>query len=129
MHAGWGILWNSPSYGNITIDRQDDDDTTTLFFRSAATLAVDLLLTCCPAGGCDPAMPPHPFKAILQQSVAAMGFAPALPYVASGFVQSKDRYREQGQLLEVAAQYRARGLPIDMIVLDKLHWEHLGEWG
>ncbi|TPG15881.1 DUF5110 domain-containing protein [Sphingomonas koreensis] len=43
---------------------------------------------------------------------------------AYGYWQSKERYRTQGELTEVVDQYRARGLPLDTIVLD---WHYWGE--
>ena len=40
----------------------------------------------------------------------------------------KDRYRNQTQLLSVARGYKARKLPISMIVIDWFHWEQMGDW-
>ena len=51
-----------------------------------------------------------------------------LPKWAFGYVQSKERYISQEELLEVVREYRARGLPLDCIVLDWKSWT--GElWG
>ena len=58
----------------------------------------------------------------------ATGHAPELPEWASGFWQCKLRYRTQEELLEVAREYRRRGLPLSVIVCDFFHWTHLGEW-
>ena len=56
------------------------------------------------------------------------GKAPMLPKWAFGYVQSKERYTSQEELLEVVREYRARGLPLDCIVLDWKSWT--GElWG
>ena len=51
-----------------------------------------------------------------------------LPEWASGFWQSKLRYRTQDELLEVAREYAKRGLPLSVIVVDYFHWTHLGDW-
>ena len=52
-----------------------------------------------------------------------------LPYYATGFIQSKDRYRNASQLLSVAREHvLTRGLPMSMIVIDFHHWAHLGDW-
>ena len=51
-----------------------------------------------------------------------------LPKWAFGYLQSKERYKTQAELIEVVRQYRERGLPLDCIVLDWQSW--IGElWG
>ncbi|MDI4648091.1 TIM-barrel domain-containing protein [Cohnella hashimotonis] len=56
------------------------------------------------------------------------GKAPMLPKWAYGYVQSKERYTSQDELIETVREYRARGLPLDCIVLDWKSWT--GElWG
>jgi len=56
------------------------------------------------------------------------GQAPMLPRWAFGYMQSKERYKTQAELLEIVQQYRERGLPLDCIVLDWQSWT--GElWG
>lgn len=40
----------------------------------------------------------------------------------AGFIQCKDRYRNQTQLMDVARGYVTRGLPISTIVIDWKHW-------
>lgn len=52
------------------------------------------------------------------------GAASMLPKWAFGFWQSKERYKSADELLEVAAEYRRRRIPIDVIVQD---WEYWGE--
>ncbi|WP_027085501.1 TIM-barrel domain-containing protein [Cohnella panacarvi] len=56
------------------------------------------------------------------------GKAPMLPKWAYGYVQSKERYASQRELIETVREYRSRRLPIDCIVLDWKSWT--GElWG
>ncbi|MBW5446154.1 DUF4968 domain-containing protein [Cohnella sp. CFH 77786] len=56
------------------------------------------------------------------------GKAPMLPKWAYGYIQSKERYRSQQELIDTVREYRSRGLPIDCIVLDWKSWT--GElWG
>ena len=45
-----------------------------------------------------------------------------LPRWAFGYLQSKERYESQADLLAVAREYRRRGLPLDCIVLDWKSW-------
>lgn len=56
------------------------------------------------------------------------GQAPLLPRWAFGYVQSKERYKTQDELVQVVTEFRERGLPLDCIVLDWQSWP--GElWG
>jgi alpha-D-xyloside xylohydrolase len=50
------------------------------------------------------------------------GDAPMLPKWAFGYIQSKERYATQAELVDVAREYRARQLPLDCVVLDWKSW-------
>jgi alpha-D-xyloside xylohydrolase len=56
------------------------------------------------------------------------GKAPIVPKWAMGFWQSRERYKNQQELTDVAAEYRKRGIPLDNIVLDWQYWED-PKWG
>ena len=56
------------------------------------------------------------------------GKATLLPKWAFGFWQSRERYASQQELLGVLEEYRARGIPIDNIVLDWSYWP-VDAWG
>ena len=58
----------------------------------------------------------------------ATGHAPVLPEWAAGFWQCKLRYATQEELLAVAREYKRRGLPLAVIVVDFFHWTRMGEW-
>lgn len=50
------------------------------------------------------------------------GKAPMLPKWAFGYVQSKERYQSQEELIATVREYRRRSLPMDCIVLDWKSW-------
>lgn len=56
------------------------------------------------------------------------GKAVMLPKWAFGYVQSKEAYHNQQELLAVATEYRKRNIPLDCIVQDWNTWEE-GAWG
>ncbi|HJX71107.1 MAG TPA: TIM-barrel domain-containing protein, partial [Bacteroidales bacterium] len=56
------------------------------------------------------------------------GKAPIMPRWAMGLWQSRERYKTQEELLDVAKEFRKRGIPIDNIVLDWFYWEE-DQWG
>jgi alpha-D-xyloside xylohydrolase len=51
-----------------------------------------------------------------------------LPRWAYGYIQSKERYRTQDELLDVVREYRRRGIPLDCVVQDWLTWTGK-QWG
>ena len=62
------------------------------------------------------------FDQIIHELRALTGQAPLLPKWAYGYIQSKERYTSQAELLEIVREYRARELPLDCIVLDWKSW-------
>ena len=108
---GYGLLWNNPAIGRVELGVNG-----TRWVADSAR-QIDYWVTT----GATPA-------AILSNYAAASGHAPMLPDWATGFWQSKLRYRTQEELLEVAREQRRRGLPLSVIVSDFFHWSHLGDW-
>jgi alpha-D-xyloside xylohydrolase len=56
----------------------------------------------------------------------ATGAAPLLPRWAYGFIQCRERYESQSQLLSSLNGFRSRGIPVDVIVQD---WQYWGSHG
>jgi alpha-D-xyloside xylohydrolase len=56
------------------------------------------------------------------------GKSPILPKWAYGYWQSRERYHNEKELMEVAKEYRKQNVPIDNIVLDWQYWED-PKWG
>ena len=59
---------------------------------------------------------------VVRQLRSITGKAPMLPKWAYGYVQSKERYVTQQELIDVVREYRRRELPLDCIVLDWQSW-------
>ncbi|HTV83617.1 MAG TPA: TIM-barrel domain-containing protein [Acidobacteriaceae bacterium] len=55
------------------------------------------------------------------------GPAPLLPKAAYGFIQSKERYATQAEIMAVAKGYRERHLPCDTLVVDFFYYPHMGD--
>jgi alpha-D-xyloside xylohydrolase len=56
------------------------------------------------------------------------GKAQIVPKWAMGFWQSRERYKTQAEILNTAAEFRKRKIPIDNIVLDWSYWKQ-DDWG
>ncbi len=52
-----------------------------------------------------------------------------LPKWALGYVQSKERYVNADEMVDVVREYRRRRIPLDAIVLDWKSWPNGGGWG
>lgn len=112
---GWGFLWNSAAYGSAALNASAQT------WALAAGANIDFWVCTAPAGA------PNALAAVLQRYSAAVGRAPPMAFAATGFWHSKNRYRNQSQLLDVARGFAARGLPLSIIVIDYLAWVTLGD--
>jgi len=54
------------------------------------------------------------------------GPVPMMPRWALGYIHCRERFKTQSELLENAAEFRTRGLPMDVIVQD---WQYWGRHG
>jgi alpha-D-xyloside xylohydrolase len=108
---GYGFLWNNPAVGRVELSQ---DQTR---WVAEATQQMDYWIT----AGDTPAE-------IMAHYADATGHVPLLPEWAAGFWQCKLRYRTQEELLSVAREYRRRGLPLSVIVIDFFHWTMQGDW-
>ncbi len=108
---GYGFLWNNPAIGEVSFA----NNVTTWLAR--VTEQMDYWITAADT----PAE-------ISRQYAVATGTAPMLPDYATGFWQCKLRYRTQEELLDVAREYKRRGLPLSVIVADFFHWTNQGDW-
>jgi alpha-D-xyloside xylohydrolase len=55
------------------------------------------------------------------------GVTPMLPKAAYGYIQCKQRYMSQEELLGVARGYRERHLPADILVVDWFYYSKMGQ--
>ena len=55
------------------------------------------------------------------------GETPLPPKGALGYIQCKQRYETQDELLTMARKQREKGYPCDMLVVDWFHWKVLGD--
>lgn len=108
---GYGFIWNNPSIGRAELARNH-----TLFYAEASR-QIDYLVI----AGDTP-------EEILKKYTDLTGKPPLIPEWALGFWQCKLRYRTQEELLKVAREYRRRGLPLSVIVIDFFHWPNQGDW-
>lgn len=107
---GYGFLWNMPSTGLVELGYNRTR------WHSDCAKAMDYVVI---AG--------NP-KETCSKLTDLTGHAPTIPNWALGFWQSKLRYENQEQVLEVARKYKELGVPISVIVIDYFHWTEQGDY-
>ncbi|MBO5212522.1 MAG: family 31 glucosidase [Clostridia bacterium] len=108
---GYGFLWNIPAIGEASFGKNITK------FKAESTSELDYLIIIddTPAD-------------IERAYMSCVGRAPMMPEFALGFWQSKLRYRNQEELLNIARGYKERGVPLSVIVCDFFHWPHQGDF-
>ena len=119
---GYGFLTANPGYGTVDIEPAPKET----ILNASSIKVVDIWVTTTPGTPVTGAAP-HPLLSLLEQYADAVGHAPLMPYFASGFIASKDRYHNQTQFLSVAHGYVDRGIPISLLTIDWFHWPALGD--
>jgi alpha-D-xyloside xylohydrolase len=66
------------------------------------------------------------FDEIISQNRELTGEAPMYPRWALGYMQSRNRYRSEAELMGVVKKQRALKIPMDVIILDYYHWGDRG---
>ncbi|WP_395018780.1 TIM-barrel domain-containing protein, partial [Robinsoniella peoriensis] len=108
---GYGFLWNNPAVGRVVFGKNITS------WEAVSTKVLDYWIT----AGDTPAE-------IEEAYASVTGTVPMMPEFAMGFWQCKLRYQTQEELLETAREYKKRGLPISVIVIDYFHWPLQGDW-
>lgn len=109
-NKGYGLIWDNPS--KTTVSLGFDNENT---FKSQVGQRVSFFVI---AGDYD---------AIYRGFRLLTGDVPMLPKSAYGYIQCKQRYRTQAELMAVAEGYRERHLPIDDLVIDWFTYTKMGQ--
>ena len=108
---GYGFFWNNPAIGTAVFGANKTE------WYAKSTKKLDYFIT---AGD-------TPFE-IEEQYSAATGRTPMMPEYGMGYWQCKLRYYNQEQVLNVAREYKKRGIPLDVFVIDYYHWPRCGDY-
>ena len=106
---GWGLLVDSASF------IQFDDTAAGLRLDCDCEDSMDFWFLLGPA-----------FDHVVERFRALTGAVAPLPKWAFGYVQSRERYTDQAEVLATAHEFRQRGIPLDLIVQDWKTWS--GDW-
>jgi alpha-D-xyloside xylohydrolase len=120
---GYTFVWNLPSFGNVSFSNRSSH----WHAEAAPFVSLWLCTTGSPvpktSGGAVARSTASPWAERMYKFTAAVGRAPQFPPWVSGYWQSRNRYRNQSELLEVVRGFRRRQLPLQMIVIDYHTWD------
>lgn len=108
---GYGFLWHNPAVGSVSFGKNMTR------WQVESTKQLDYWIT----AGDSPAE-------IEEAYARAVGTVPVMPEYGLGFWQCKLRYTSQEEVLCVAEEYKKRGIPVDVIVIDFFHWPRMGDF-
>ncbi|TRM67097.1 glycoside hydrolase family 31 protein [Schizophyllum amplum] len=110
---GYLQFFNMPSQGRL------DFSTLRTRFHAQETAIVDYYITTAEPGDYD---------ALQKQFTGVTGRQPTPPDFLLGYQQSKLRYFEQSQVLDVAQRFHDEQINVSMFVVDFFAWKYQGDW-
>jgi alpha-D-xyloside xylohydrolase len=110
-NKGYGLLWDNPSKTTVQFGFNDATRWTSDVGQRVSFFVI--------AG--------NSYDEIYSGYSLLTGDTPMLPKSAYGYIQCKQRYTSQQELLDVAKGYRDRHLPADVLVVDWFHDTKMGE--
>ena len=108
---GYGLLWDNPSKTNVAFGFNDQTRWTSQVGQRVSFFVI--------AG--------NTYDEIYSGYRLLTGDTPMLPKSAYGYIQCKQRYTSQQEVLDVAKGYRDRHLPADVIVIDWFYYTKMGQ--
>jgi len=108
---GYGLLWNTASLSYF-----DNRYPKVLKLSATDANAIDYYFIYGPE-----------MDDVIHQYREMTGRVPLLPKWAYGFFQSKDSYKSQAEVLDIATRYRSEHLPLDCMVQDGGWWKVQGD--
>ena len=108
---GYGLLWDNPSRTTVQFGFNDQTRWTSEVGRRVSFFVI--------AGAS--------YDEIYKGYRLLTGDTPMLPKSAYGYIQCKQRYTTQQEVLDVAREYRRRHLPADVMVVDWFYYTKMGE--
>ena len=108
---GYGFLWNNPAVGEVKFAKNLTE------WSSQSTDYIDYWIT----------VGDKPSK-IIENYAKVSGTPPKMPKELLGLWQSKLRYQTQEEVMNVAKEYKKRGITPSVLVIDYFHWTEQGDY-
>eukprot|EP01079_Euglenida_sp_SAG-EU17-18_P004430 gene4430-804_t len=121
--AVWAFWMNVPAMGTFHADARRAG-AVQFGWQLACAQQLDYVVMATPAA--EPAA--SRAFALLSAFSGMVGRSPGLPGHLLGYWHSKNRYASQADLVAAASGFAQRGVPVDVIVIDWMHWRIQGDW-
>jgi alpha-D-xyloside xylohydrolase len=108
---GYGLMWDNPSRTTVAFGFNDETRWTSDVGQRVSFFVI--------AG--------KKYDEIYEGYRQLTGSTPMLPKSAYGYIQCKQRYSSQKEVLDVAKGYRDRHLPADVMVVDWFYYTKMGQ--
>ncbi len=108
---GYGLMWDNPSRTTVAFGFNDQTRWTSDVGQRVSFFVI--------AG--------KTYDEIYEGYRLLTGSTPMLPKSAYGYIQCKQRYTSQKEVLDVAKGYRDRHLPADVMVIDWFYYTKMGQ--
>ncbi|MEO8737885.1 MAG: TIM-barrel domain-containing protein [Edaphobacter sp.] len=108
---GYGLMWDNPSRTTVSFGFNDETRWTSDVGQRVSFFVI--------AG--------KTYDEIYEGYRLLTGSVPMLPKSAYGYIQCKQRYSSQQEVMAVAKGYRERHLPADVIVVDWFYYTKMGQ--
>ncbi len=108
---GYGLMWDNPSRTTVAFGFNDQTRWTSDVGQRVSFFVI--------AG--------KTYDEIYEGYRLLTGSTPMLPKSAYGYIQCKQRYTSQQEVLDVAKGYRDRHLPADVMVVDWFYYTKMGQ--
>jgi alpha-D-xyloside xylohydrolase len=108
---GYGLIWDNPSRTTVAFGFNDQTRWTSDVGQRVSFFVI--------AG--------KTYDEIYEGYRLLTGSTPMLPKSAYGYIQCKQRYTSQKEVLDVARGYRDRHLPADVMVVDWFYYSKMGQ--
>lgn len=108
---GYGFFWNNASIGEVHFGKN------TTIWQAESTKKLDYWITAADTP-----------RKLIEAYMNVTGKPPAFPEDGLGYWQCKLRYHSQEEVLKTAREYRKRGIPVDVFVIDYYHWPRCGDY-
>jgi len=108
---GYGLMWDNPSRTTVAFGFNDSTRWTSDVGQRVSFFVI--------AG--------KTYDEIYEGYRLLTGSTPMLPKSAYGYIQCKQRYTSQKEVLDVAKGYRDRHLPADVMVVDWFYYTKMGQ--
>jgi len=110
-NKGYGLVWDNPSATTVSFGFNDSNRWTSDVGQRVSFFVIS----------------GKTYDEIYSGYRLLTGDVPMLPKSAYGYIQCKQRYTSQEELMAVARGYRDRHYPIDDLVIDWFHYTKMGE--